>query len=238
VTDGDAARTQPWVKSLGVEYAYGHDHTFPWVFAYNIWTYPYCLVVAPSGAVVWGGHPEKLKEATIRKHLKTAINKPLFEWPKALDGVREAIRERKFKLALDRARGVAETSPELASYVADVERLIGNRLAGLRAALAAGDYATVIDVGDQVQEELADLPSEMEAAKIARSVFDDPAAVGIWNAQAKLRRMRADLPHTKAEADALIGRFEKLMKAHPKTAVETEARVGVGVLKKIRDHLK
>lgn len=238
MTDGDAARTKPWVESLEVEYAYGHDHEFPWVFAYNIWTYPYCLLVAPSGAVVWGGHPAKLDESTIRKHLKTAIRKPLFEWPKALAPVRSAIAERKFKVALERMKELASRDPRYESYVADVERLITNRVDGLKAALSVGDYATVLEMGDVVQAELEDLPGEMEAVKICGSVFDDDAAVTIWNAQTRLRRLRAQIPQTRKEADELLGRIEKLVKAHPDTAVEVEGRMAVGVIKKISGYLK
>lgn len=238
MTDGDKERTLPWIKELEVEYAFGYDHTFPWVFAYNVWTYPYCLLVAPSGAVVWGGHPEKLDERILRKHLEAAIKKPLFAWPKELAEVRAAIRERKFKVALERVSAVAERRPELASYVADVRKLIRNRVAGLNAALKAGDYATVLDIGDRVQSELQDLPEEDEAAKLTNAVFDDDDAILIWNAQAKLRRLRSRQPRTRKEADELTQLVQALMKEHPGTAVEKEGRMAVGVYKKIRGFLK
>ncbi|MAG54654.1 MAG: hypothetical protein CMJ83_00015 [Planctomycetes bacterium] len=238
MTDGDAKRTVPWVKKLKMKYAYGYDNKFPWVFSFNIWTYPYALLVAPNGTVAWAGHPEKLDEDLIRRTLKGALTTPLFRWPQAVADVRTAIREGKLKVALDRVKALAAKTPTLAMWVGEVQKLITARVSGLAAAKKAGDYCTVLDRGDAVQEQLQDLPEEEKVAELMNSVFDDEQAIATWNTQTRLRTLKATMPRTKQEADDAIKKLEALMKANPASAVVAEGKMAVGVLKKMRGYLK
>lgn len=234
MTDGDREKTVPWIQELQVSYPYAHDTGYAWVRAFNVFVYPYALLVDPAGVVVWAGHPKDLDEKLLKETLEGSITMPLPEWPAEAGEVKAAVLEDEFGKARKLARGLAEGKPELKQVADAVESLIRAELKGVRAVLATGDFAGALDRSQALRVSLGDeAPEAKDLGAIRDTVVDHPRGFAVVGAQRRVARIFEQLPSTRAAGEDLIAELKGIQKDYEGTIAAREAAMALNLFQRL-----
>ena len=92
VTGESEGIVKPYIKKNNIEYliALGGAPT------YRYGGIPHAWLVSPTQQVVWHGHPSRLKDALIKKHLASVKLQPEFKLPKDLKKAEQKLNKGKF----------------------------------------------------------------------------------------------------------------------------------------------
>ncbi len=231
MTDGDVENTVPWIERMRVRHPYAYERNLYWLKA-NVFAYPYAFLIDPGGVIVWRGHPGKLDEALIEKHLEGALTRPLYAWPEAFAEVKALALEEKWPEAVQLAEKLTTENEELAVYRDAVNQLLRTRVKSLVTLVRSGDYYSAWNRAQALKEALGDHPAVFEIDLAIRALERDPKLHAIWNAQKEIVALRARAVSSREEAEAAIAELEEIAKRYPEQLLAREAELGVGTLRR------
>lgn len=223
-TREDRQKTLAWIEKRGVEYPVALDPDGGLAAWFGVRGIPHAVLVAPSGKILWRGHPGQLSEQVLGESLAGTLAKPIWEYPE----VHEPLSKGRYAAALAAADKLESDAP--------VARLLRERITAKLAAVVkareAGDFLTAQEQSEKVAAELAGLPEAVTAAEILTALAQDPAAQKVISAQIQLRPLVAmvDQVRTMKDAEELLTKLEAMRDAHPGTFVEQQAKRAIGRL--------
>lgn len=222
VTSEGKSETEPWVAKKGAKYAYAYDKGGALARYFGVKGIPAAVLIDATGTVVWSGHPSSLEESVIEKSTSGALSKPLWEWTGAAKGVKTALMKRDYKAALDGAAklGAGDDGPAI---LAALQAMVKNRVEGMKAAYAEGNFYGAESEASALSKELAGLPEKPDADQVLADLKANKDAAPILKAQRQIAKIReAGLTKSK-EIDAAIDDLKKIGKELPSTYAATEA---------------
>ncbi|QDU66964.1 peroxiredoxin family protein [Engelhardtia mirabilis] len=200
-------------------------------------SYPHALLVDPAGTVGWSGYGGQVTADVIAPHITGALPRPMFDWPRDADKVAQEIRKGRLAQALEAATAVRSENGDLGTeLVESVKGLVTFRVERLRAARASGDYARVLNEGDDTVRMLEGLPQAADVEALVEEVEGDDAAVEIAGAQRDVARLRGrfDKLKKKRDADSLVSKFERLAADNVDNHAGEDAKRALDELKRLR----
>lgn len=228
-------KTEAWVKDLGVEYTYGYfkNNALSTVTEHS--AYPHAALISPAGIVVWTGHPSSLSKGTIEEHLKGASKFLSYGWSEEFEAVAKALSKLDYAKAVAEAEKLGEKGVEGSENVKNaVLKMLDSRIAGMNAALEAGDFYAANAEAELLDGNLKGLTQEAAVAAVFERLKTDKDAKTILDGQSKLQKiMQGELRKSKQIEDA-ITRAQSVAKKYEGTIVERQANEFVS---KLRDRL-
>jgi hypothetical protein len=231
VTDEGKKDTEAWVEKKGAKYAYAYDKGGKLKGKLGVGGIPHAFLVDPTGTIVWEGHPGELSPAEIDKALAGALTKPMWEWPASAKPVRAALLKHKYAEALTGAEKLAEAD-EGPAILAAIKGIVASRVKSMKSALEAGDFLTAADAAGDLSDELEGLPEQAEARTVAETVKANKDAAPIMKAQKVIREIKAQKLSRSKEVDKAMVDLKKVVKDHPGTFAETEAKAFIAELER------
>jgi len=223
VTDASKGPTEQWIAKYDAKYAYGYDTKRELSQFLGIRGIPNAVLVSPSGKIVWQGHPAGLKPEIIEPHLNGAISRPMWEWPKSASAVAKALKQRSYSKARTAAVTLAKKDvqfgPEL---VSSIDALIQGQVDSIQADYDAGRFLQVVEASRRSKKSLSGLPAAKTIREIVAKVNSDKTAKKTVAMQKRLRKLTAEQPRSRREAEKLIVSLRKLQKSAKGTVAATE----------------
>jgi hypothetical protein len=230
VTSESASSTEPWVKEHGMEYAYAYDKSKTLARSVGATSLPSAILVDATGNIVYLGHPGSVTAAMIEAALDGALSKPLFEWPKELNGVAKDVRKGDFGDALAELEKLGDAHADIA---AELRGLVKGRVAQVEKARDAGDWLRVETLGEPLAKGLGKLEEAATVQAILDTLDKDKAAKEILKAQQKVAKIFAG-DVKKNQFDKVERDLGKIVEEFAGTAAERDARAGLEKLKALR----
>jgi len=230
VTSESQSNTDPWVEKHGMEYAYAYDKPGALFRGVGATGYPSAILVDASGNIVYLGHPASVTESMIEAALDGALAKPLYEWPKELNGVAKAVRKGDLGAAL---ADLAKLGDAHADVTAAVRGMVKGRVSQVEKARDAGDWLRVETLGKDLVKGLGKLEEAATVQAILDTLDKDKAAKEILKAQQKVAKLfEGELK--KNQFDKVQKDLEKVRDEFKGTAAERDAREGLEKLKALK----
>ena len=223
MTDEGKSETESWVEEKGAKYAYAYDKGGKLKGQLGVGGIPAAFLVDPTGKIVWKGHPGNLQASDVEKALTGALPKPMWEWPASAKNVRTALMKRKYADALSAAEKLSEEDQGPAIKTA-IQSIISTRVETMKAALAEGNFLGADELADDLKDELEGLPEHPEAKKVADAIKADKEAAPVLKAQKAIRDMKGRKLTRSKEIAKTISDVKKIIKDHPGTFAEREAK--------------
>lgn len=217
-------KTEAWIEKHGAEYPYAYDKKKALSRQLGVKGIPHAFLINPAGTIVWRGHPSSLKAGIIEEHLKGALTRPIWEWPKELGTVKKALLKRQLAKALTAVEKLAGNDPGFAKYRDTVKSIISGKIESMKSKLEAGDYLAARDLAGALRKQLAGLPEAAEASKVLETIAADKSAKAVMTAQKRLAKLRGERIRKRKDAEKVIKQLHKLVRKLPGTHVEAEAR--------------
>lgn len=194
---------------------------------------PHAYLIAPSGEVVWEGHPAVLPKRVLARALKTA--EPFYLAPvlPALQPAADAYRRGRLAEAASLAK-LARDADE-SSEIAEQSRRIRARVEKKRAywlrlvgeGTADGRYDRVFDALDRLQEHFGKTQAGQKAEALERRLRKDPAVQRELKASRALERLRKGIlaaRHPAWKRDRLRTELERFITRYRDTKTAARAR--------------
>ena len=230
MTSESASNTEPWVAEHGMEYAYAYDKANALTRGVGATSLPSSILVDASGNIVYLGHPGSVTESMIEAALDGALAKPLYEWPKELNGVAKAVRKGDLAGAL---ADLAKLGDAHAEVTTAVRGMVKGRVSQVEKARDAGDWLRVQTLGEDLVKGLGKLEEAATVQAILDTLDKDKAAKEILKAQQKVAKLfEGELK--KNQLDKVQKDLEKIIAEHEGTAAERDARAGLEKLKALK----
>lgn len=230
MTSESVSNTEPWVKQHGMQYAYAYDKPGALFRGVGATGYPSAILVDASGNIAFLGHPAEVTETLIEAALDGALAKPLYEWPKELNGVAKSVRKGDLGAALAELTKLGDAHADIA---AAVRGMVKGRVSQVEKARDAGDWLRVETLGKALVKGLGKLEEAATVQTILDTLDKDKAAKEILKAQQKVAKMfEGELK--KNQFDKVKKDLEKVIEEFKDTAAERDARAGLEKLKELR----
>ena len=220
----DREKTENWVEKRGVEYPYAWDPGGSLMGWFGVRGIPHAVLVAPSGEIVWRGHPSQLEESLLEKTLSSALETPIWE----VQEIYTPLSEGRYADAIAAADKLGDGSNG-AKIAALLRGKVSSKMASIEKAHEAGDFLTALKVSEKVAKELAGLPEAVKAAEIMQAIEQDADAQRIITGQIQLRTLveKVDQVRTMSAAKALLEELKKTGESYKGTIVQRHARKAV-----------
>ena len=213
LTSESADKTEPWIESKGVKYAYAYDKGGKLSNALGVSGIPNAVLVDTSGKIIWQGHPSGLDEATIAKAIEGAISVPVYEWADSAKKIKKAFLEGDFGDAIKEADALAEKE-DLGKEIGDMLRnMVKGRVATIEADLEKGEVLRAHDAAKALSKNLKGLPEEEAVKALVKKITDDKDLKKAMKTQEKLAEIMAEERKKQKDCDKLIKAVEKLQKS-------------------------
>jgi hypothetical protein len=177
---------------------------------YGVRGFPSAYLLDARGRVIWSGHPGALEEKTIADALaKSAVVAPL---PDALKDINKLIAKQELGKAWDAAGKALATKAgdkDLERVRTEIEKALAKKMDAAKAAAAASDFGTAVDLYEEVTAEFEGMPAASEAKAPHDAILADPNAKDELAAAAQMK---------KADAEVRKGEFEKAVAIWKATA--------------------
>lgn len=222
MTDEGASDTEKFVTKNEMRYAYAYDKGGKLARHFGVRGIPHAVLVDAAGRVVWKGHPGGLEEHSIREAVVGSLPKPLWEWPKAAKGVKNALLKGNLESAVKEASSLSPDD-DGAQILASVQSMVKAKVDAMTAAHAKGDYLGAQEAAEALKKQLGDLPEAAEASKVLADIDADERAKEVIKGQEKLAKIRSKELKKKKDIASAIEDLRELAKAYSGTYVETEA---------------
>lgn len=228
VTSAGKGPTTKWIAKHGAKYAYGYDTSRGLSKFLGVRGIPNAVLVSTTGKVVWQGHPSGLTPEIIAPHLKGAVSRPMWDWPKSASSVAKSLK----KGSISKARQAAETLSQKGDSFGDelvscIDAIIEGKVNAIEADFAAGRFLQVSEAGKQAKKSLAGLPAAKTIKETVDKMKADRSSKKTIAMQRRLRKLTAEAPRTPREAQKLIGELKKLQRRAAGTIAAKEALAAI-----------
>jgi hypothetical protein len=206
-------KTEPWIESKGVEYAYAYDKGGKLSRALGVSGIPNAVLVDASGKIIWQGHPSGINAELIAKAVQGAISTPVYEWGDSAKNIKKAFLKGDFGGAIKAADSLAEKE-ELGVEIGKMLRnMVAARVATVEADLQQGEVLKAYEAAKALAKNLKGLPEEDTVKALYKSISDDKGLKKAMKTQEKLIDILATERDKMKECDELIKDMEKLLKS-------------------------
>ncbi len=209
MTDEAKSITDKWVDSKGAEYAYAFDKKRAVHGYFGVKGIPDAVLIDATGTVVWRGHPGRLGDSEVEKHLDGALGMPIWSWPKSAKSARAALLKRDFAKALAGLGKISEAEVR-ETLTADIKGLITSRVGVMKRALEEGNYLGAQAMAKDLKKQLAGLEQAATAAQVLVDVEAAPNSKAILKLQAAIAKVRKKDPTKKADIQKAIGALKDI----------------------------
>ena len=229
MTSAATKPTEKWVADKGAIFPYGYDSGGRLSNELGVTGIPHAFLVNPGGKIVWQGHPARLDDATIEKHLDGALTRPLYSWPAAAGKVKKAFLKGDFAGALDAAGKLAKDDPFGEEVAGIVRGVLEGRLATYAAALEKGDVLTAYAGYKALSKGLKGMDEEATVKDGLKTISKDKQLKAILKTQEKLADILVEAGEVRRrkDCDAVIDALEKLLKKNEDGFVGSEIRARI-----------
>ena len=234
VTSAGKGPTEGWIKKHGAKYAYGYDTSRALSKFLGVKGIPNAVLVSAAGKVVWQGHPSGLKKEIIAPHLKGAISRPMWEWPKSASSVAKSLK----KGSMAKAKKAAETLSQKGDafggeLVASIDALIEGQVNSIKADFEAGRFLQVQEAAKTAKKSLVGLAAADTIAETVKQMKADMTSKKTIAMQRKLRKLTSEAPRSARDAQKLIAALRKLKARAKGTIAATEAEEAIASLEQL-----
>lgn len=222
MTGEGKADTEKWIAEKGAKYAYGYDKGGKLARYFGVSGIPHMVIVDANGVVVYNGNAGGATDEILRKATAGALPKPLWDWPAAAKSVKAALLKQQYKVAIDEAAKLGEPDggPEIK---AAVEGMVKAKLDVMKAAYAKGDFLGAETAAKDLQKDLAGLPAQAEAVKMAADIEANAEAEPVLKNQRLVARIREKAPTKRKDVESAIEDLKKIEKNAKGTFAAEEA---------------
>lgn len=229
MTGEGVKETEPWIAEKGAKYAYAYDKGGKLMQHFGLSGLPSMVLVAADGTVLYAASGAGPSEKLIEQAVQGALTRAMPDWPESTSAVRSAMGKKKYADAMAAAAKLPEADAWVKQAVAD---FVAQRVARLKAARAAGDALTAIELSKELDKQLAGLPEQAEVKAVAAELDKDETAQKTAKAQKKVREMRGQKLGKTKEREKAIEDLQKIAKEHAGTAAAKEAEELLATLRK------
>lgn len=180
--------TEDFIEETGANYPYAYLRGSDLKRATGQRGFPHAALIDPSGKIVWTGHPSRLTEGLIEKHLAGASKFITFGWPDAFEPVAKELSDLNFGRALKELEKLA-TEEKAGIVRSDLMTMVSGRLKAMEEAYAGGDYLAANDLAERLDSQLKGLPEAERVQGILAKLKSDKDAKRVMKAQVELRKL-------------------------------------------------
>lgn len=238
MTSESESKTEPWIASKEVSYAYAYDKGKKLSRALGVNGIPHAFLVNPAGTIVWEGHPASLTGSTIEANLEGVITKPLWEWTGKAKKAKQAFLANDFAGALAAADKLAEEDPFGKEIGGVLRGILATRVESIDVALEMGNVLKAYEGAKALSKGLRGLPEEVKVKDALKRISKDKQLKAWLKTQEKLRDIASTELKKKKECDACIDKLEKLLKGNEGSFVGDAIEAKIKALRKQRGQLR
>lgn len=222
MTDEGKGDTEKWIAAKGAKYAYGYDKGGKLSRYFGVSGIPHVVLLDANGIVLYSGGAGGYTDELLRKATAGALPKPLWEWSAAAKNAKAALQKQQFKVAIDEAAKLGEPDGGPAIKTA-LEGMVKAKVEGMKAAYQKGDMLGAETASKSLQKELAGLPEQADAAKMAADITANTAAEPVLKNQRLIAKIREKAPTKRKEVEAALEDLAKIRKSASGTYAAEEA---------------
>ena len=223
MTDEGTSPTETWVEDKGQEYPYAYDKGGKLKRWFGVKGIPAAILIDPTGAIVWRGHPGSLKKQTIKENLEGAVLSPIYDWPGKAKSAKRALKSGNFSKALSAAEKLGEDG---AGVAASLRQMIDGRLKRIERLNAAGDYLQLEEFGESTEKAFAGLPEGDKVSAILDELAANKEAQQIIKAQQSVCKLISG-KIKKAKKAKLEDKLRDIAREYPDTAAARDAEAAI-----------
>lgn len=230
VSNEAKAKVESFISERGIKYPIALDNAA--AKAYGVNGIPDAVLVSPEGKVLWTGHPDGLKEATIEESLQNATFIPSL--PPSLARYNALLRAKKFgKAYLDVKKAIQDkkaTESDAAQTLGAIEKRMKSLLSEAEKARSESDFYTAGKNLNELKGAFAGTDEARKAEEILGTIEKDPKAREQMKAGDTLAKLDRAM-EAKAFVDAQRG-YKGLAKKFPGTRIEKIANEKLAFIEK------
>lgn len=222
-SEEDRRKTEEWIRTRGVRYAWAWDPKARTAGWFGVTGIPHGVLLDPDGTIVWRGHPSQLREDTVQQVLARAVSEPLWRWTGPRAAIKDALAASDYARALAAARELE--APDGPVLVEALRARIARRMASLHAARDAGNFLQAETLADRAASDFRGLPEGDEASSLLRTLEGDLHAQRIISGQRAFAaiELQARSVQARSYARSLILKLQELSSSHQGTVVAKDA---------------
>ena len=222
MTGEGKSSTDKWIEEKGAKYAYGYDRAGKLARYFGVRGIPHAVLVGADGTVLYSGSASGF-EPLLEKAVAGALPKPLWEWGVAAKNVKSALLKKQYKAALEGAEklGEADDGPVIK---AAIEGLVKSKITMLKATYDKGDFLGAQELAAELAKQLAGLPEQADAEKVAADIKANADAATVIKHQKAIAKIRDKDPSKRKDLEAAVEDLEKIAEKAAGSYAATEAQ--------------